>query len=93
MDVAASEFYEEATKTYNLDKKNPKPDPAKNIPSDKLQELYTSMVAKYPIVSIEDPFDQDDTPAWSKFTASIATTTQIVGYVLCCAISLCFLIN
>jgi enolase len=79
MDVAASEFFKEEGKVYDLDSKNPKPDPAKKLSSDKLGELYTSMVEKYPIVSIEDPFDQDDVAAWSKFTASISSKTQIVG--------------
>lgn len=44
---------------------------------DKLTDLYLEFVKDYPIVSIEDPFDQDDWDAWSKMTA--ATPIQIVG--------------
>jgi enolase len=42
-----------------------------------LGDLYRSFVEKYPIVSIEDPFDQDDWAGWTKLTGS--TDIQIVG--------------
>lgn len=42
-----------------------------------LGDLYKDMVAKYPIVSIEDPFDQDDWSAYTSLTG--ATPIQIVG--------------
>lgn len=58
MDVAASEMYKKDEKKYDLDFKNPKSDPAKWINSAELGELYKSFAANYPIVSIEDPFDQ-----------------------------------
>nr|XP_033778173.1 alpha-enolase isoform X2 [Geotrypetes seraphini] len=74
MDVAASEFYRDGK--YDLDFKSPD-DPARHIVSDKLAELYMGFVKNYPVVSIEDPFDQDDWPAWSKFTASAGI--QVVG--------------
>uniref|UniRef100_A0A8B9MEF3 phosphopyruvate hydratase n=1 Tax=Accipiter nisus TaxID=211598 RepID=A0A8B9MEF3_9AVES len=44
---------------------------------DELGDLYQSFVRDYPVVSIEDPFDQDDWEAWSKFTANVGI--QIVG--------------
>uniref|UniRef100_A0A665UGB9 phosphopyruvate hydratase n=1 Tax=Echeneis naucrates TaxID=173247 RepID=A0A665UGB9_ECHNA len=74
MDVAASEFYKGGK--YDLDFKSPD-DPNRYISSDKLADLYKSFVKDYPVVSIEDPFDQDDWEAWSKFTAS--TSIQVVG--------------
>ncbi|MTV28511.1 enolase, partial [Nitriliruptoraceae bacterium ZYF776] len=40
-------------------------------------EIYLEMLSKYPIVSIEDPFDQDDWPAWTDFNAKAGI--QIVG--------------
>jgi len=37
------------------------------------------MIAKYPIVTIEDPFDQDDWANWAKITEEVGTDVQIVG--------------
>jgi len=76
MDVAASEFCKNGK--YDLDFKNKESDPSKWLSSDKLTDLYKSMVEKYPVISIEDPFDQDDWPAYTKMTASMPTI-QIVG--------------
>ena len=42
-------------------------------------ELYKSFTEEYPIVSIEDPFDQDDWEHYSKFTEQIGEKVQIVG--------------
>lgn len=75
MDVAASEFCKD--KKYDLDFKNPKSDPSKWLSPSQLADVYKSMMDKYPIVSIEDPFDQDDWEAYTSFTAS--TNIQIVG--------------
>ncbi|CAE6476262.1 unnamed protein product [Rhizoctonia solani] len=75
LDVASSEFYKEGK--YDLDFKNPNSDPSKWITGKELADLYLSYVKKYPIVSIEDPFDQDDWEAWSHFTAN--SGIQIVG--------------
>jgi len=75
MDVAASEFYKEGK--YDLDFKNKDSDPSKWVTADELTDLFKSMVEKYPVISIEDPFDQDDWPAYTKMTASMPI--QIVG--------------
>ena len=75
MDVAASEFFREGK--YDLDFKNPNSDKSKWITSDELANLYLDFVKEYPIVSIEDPFDQDDWTAWTALTAK--TNIQIVG--------------
>uniref|UniRef100_A0A8C2ZAD3 phosphopyruvate hydratase n=1 Tax=Cyclopterus lumpus TaxID=8103 RepID=A0A8C2ZAD3_CYCLU len=74
MDVAASEFYRDGK--YDLDFKSPD-DPSRYITPDELADLYKSFVKDYPVVSIEDPFDQDDWAAWSNFTGS--TDLQVVG--------------
>uniref|UniRef100_A0A2I3RKY2 phosphopyruvate hydratase n=1 Tax=Pan troglodytes TaxID=9598 RepID=A0A2I3RKY2_PANTR len=74
MDVAASEFYRDGK--YDLDFKSPT-DPSRYITGDQLGALYQDFVRDYPVVSIEDPFDQDDWAAWSKFTANVGI--QIVG--------------
>jgi len=75
MDVAASEFCKD--KKYDLDFKNKDSDKSKWLTSDALTDVYKQMVDKYPVISIEDPFDQDDWAAYSKMTASMPI--QIVG--------------
>ncbi|GFQ04142.1 enolase [Phtheirospermum japonicum] len=52
---------------------------SQKISGDKLKDLYKSFVAEYPIVSIEDPFDQDDWEHYAKMTTEIGTQVQIVG--------------
>ncbi|XP_077444234.1 beta-enolase [Stigmatopora argus] len=74
MDVAASEFFRGGK--YDLDFKSPD-DPSRYISGEKLGDLYRSFIKGYPVLSIEDPFDQDDWEQWAKFTAS--TDIQIVG--------------
>uniref|UniRef100_A0A672P3A1 phosphopyruvate hydratase n=1 Tax=Sinocyclocheilus grahami TaxID=75366 RepID=A0A672P3A1_SINGR len=74
MDVAASEFYRDGN--YDLDFKSPD-DPDRYISPDELADLYKSFIQDYPVVSIEDPFDQDDWEAWTNFTNS--TDIQVVG--------------
>ncbi|CAK4613227.1 hypothetical protein LEN26_000197 [Aphanomyces euteiches] len=84
MDVAASEFYtgkEDAR--YNLDFKNPNAEDKDKISADELIGVYQHFIEQCkdhsPIVSIEDPFDQDDWASWKKFTATVGTHVQIVG--------------
>jgi len=75
MDVAASEFYKDGQ--YDLDFKNEKSDKSQWLPADKLANLYQEFIKDFPIVSIEDPFDQDHWEAWTNLTGS--TQIQIVG--------------
>jgi len=75
MDVAASEFYKEGK--YDLDFKNPNSDSSKWLNGDQLADLYRSFISEYPVVSIEDAFDQDDWENWIKFHQS--TSIQLVG--------------
>jgi len=75
MDVAASEFCK--NKKYDLDFKNPNSKPEDYLEPSKLLEVYKGFVKDFPIVSIEDPFDQDDWEGWTSFTTS--TEIQIVG--------------
>lgn len=75
MDVAASEFYREGK--YDLDFKNPESKAEDWISNDKLCEMYQGFIKNAPVVSIEDPFDQDDWEGWTKLTGS--TEIQIVG--------------
>lgn len=75
MDCAASEFYKDGK--YDLDFKNPNSNPSGWLSSDEMKEVYKRMISSYPIVSIEDPFDQDDWDAWAKLTSDC--NIQIVG--------------
>ncbi|KAI5451632.1 phosphopyruvate hydratase [Naganishia albida] len=75
LDVASSEFYKDGK--YDLDFKNPNSDPSKWLTGEQLGQHYHDLIAKYPIVSIEDPFDQDDWEAWTKFTTG--GKIQVVG--------------
>ncbi|CAD5114359.1 DgyrCDS3496 [Dimorphilus gyrociliatus] len=75
MDVAASEFCKDTK--YDLDFKNPKSDPASWISSSKLLDIYKGFVKNYPVVSIEDPYDQDDWDAYVEMCKAL--DIQIVG--------------
>ncbi|KAJ4344246.1 phosphopyruvate hydratase [Ascochyta clinopodiicola] len=77
MDVASSEFYKADEKKYDLDFKNPDSDKSKWLTYEQLAELYKNLSEKYPIVSIEDPFAEDDWEAWSYFFKT--SDFQIVG--------------
>ena len=77
MDVAASEFFSEGK--YDLDFKNPNNDGSKKISGDELIKLYQNFVNEYNLISIEDPFDQDDWESYTKLTAAIGKNVQIVG--------------
>eukprot|EP01055_Gregarina_sp_Pseudo9_P005033 Gregarina_sp_Pseudo_9__5032@NODE_528_length_2635_cov_45_493451_g434_i1_p2_GENE_NODE_528_length_2635_cov_45_493451_g434_i1NODE_528_length_2635_cov_45_493451_g434_i1_p2_ORF_typecomplete_len447_score139_64Enolase_C/PF00113_22/2e133Enolase_N/PF03952_16/2_6e60MR_MLE_C/PF13378_6/4_3e06MR_MLE_N/PF02746_16/0_0028MR_MLE_N/PF02746_16/2_2e03MAAL_C/PF07476_11/0_0059Sybindin/PF04099_12/0_22_NODE_528_length_2635_cov_45_493451_g434_i112672607 len=78
-DIAASEFYSSETNKYDLDFKNPNADASKQITGDELGQIYQDFVAKYPMISIEDPFDQDDFESYAKLTACMGKDVQIVG--------------
>ncbi|OWF46701.1 enolase-like [Mizuhopecten yessoensis] len=75
MDVAASEFYKDGK--YDLDFKTKNGDDKLKISSDELTAMYMEFIKEYPIVSIEDPFDQDDWEAYTKMTETAGI--QIVG--------------
>ncbi|KAH8708023.1 Enolase [Beauveria bassiana] len=77
MDVASSEFYKTEEKKYDLDFKNPESDPTQWLTYEQLAALYGDLCKKYPIVSIEDPFAEDDWEAWSYFYKT--QDIQIVG--------------
>ncbi|GJP53875.1 hypothetical protein CLOM_g12999 [Closterium sp. NIES-68] len=76
MDVAASEFYT-ADHKYDLNFKQKPNDGTDVITGQQLAELYESFVKEFPIVSIEDPFEQDDWVNWAALKALL--DVQIVG--------------
>jgi len=67
MDTASSEFYKSDAKKYDLDFKNPDSDKSKWLSYEQLAQQYKDLCAKYPIISLEDPFAEDDWEAWSYF--------------------------
>ena len=69
MDVAASEFAEKSTYTFEGEKRS----------STQMTEYYADLVASYPIVSIEDPLDEEDWDGWKTLTDQLGDSVQIVG--------------
>src|SRR5690606_18181982 len=47
--------------------------------AEQMQAYYAELVASYPIVSIEDPLDEEDWAGWQGLTAALGDKTQIVG--------------
>lgn len=78
-DVAASEFWLKDDKVYDLDFKTPNNDKKHRKTGEELKNLYKEWTQKYPIISIEDPFDQDDFKTYASLTADIGQKVQIVG--------------
>ena len=69
MDVAATEFF--ADGKYKFE--------GKQLTSDQMIDYYCELVQSYPLVSIEDPLDEDDWSGWAKLTANLGEKIQIVG--------------
>ncbi|OUC48270.1 phosphopyruvate hydratase [Trichinella nativa] len=82
MDIAASEFYKSKEKLYDLDFKNPESNAKDWKNGEQMLELYKDFVTNYPIVSIEDGYDQDDWDNWAKMCSELKI--QIVGDDLTC---------
>ena len=71
IDVAASEFYKDGK--YNLVGEN------RSLTTDELIEFYIELVNKYPIISIEDPVDENDWEGFTKITEKLGDRIQLVG--------------
>jgi enolase len=69
MDVAATEFFSEGKYEFE----------GKSLTSDQMITYYSDLVSNYPLVSIEDPLDEDDWSGWAKLTAELGEKIQIVG--------------
>jgi len=79
MDVAASEFFDEKQSKYDLDFKSKENKGKNELTGDQLIALYTDFTKSFPVISIEDPFDQDDWETYPKLTSAIGKDIQIVG--------------
>jgi len=73
LDPAASELYDEETKTYNLRKEG------KKLSGPEMVEFWAKWVKDYPIVSIEDGLAQDDWDSWKLMTEKLGDKIQVMG--------------
>jgi enolase len=73
LDPAASEFYEEKTRLYNLRTEGRK------LTSEEMVDFWKSWVNQYPIVSIEDGLAEDDWAGWGQMVQELGDHIQIVG--------------
>ncbi|MCS7317546.1 MAG: phosphopyruvate hydratase [Candidatus Dojkabacteria bacterium] len=73
IDVAASEFYEKEEKIYFLKTEN------KKVTGEELLDIYLNLLKHYPIISIEDPFAEDDWGMWTQFHNVVGDSIHIVG--------------
>ena len=69
LDVAASEFFEDGSYTFEGEKKS----------ATEMIEYYAELVASYPLVSIEDPLNEDDWEGWNAMTERLGDKVQLVG--------------
>ena len=73
LDPASSEFYNKETKKYDLKSEN------RSLSSEEMVHYYKDMVAKYPVVSIEDGLAEDDWDGWKYMVKELGDRIQIVG--------------
>ena len=71
LDCAASSFYNKENNTYHFE--------GRDLTTDELLEYYKDIVKKYPIISIEDPFDENDIDGFKNITESLGKKIMIVG--------------
>ena len=74
IDVAASEFYDENSKKYKF-----RWSTGQEFTTDELIDFYKELIDKYPIISIEDPVDENDWDGFVKVTEELGDRIQIVG--------------
>jgi enolase len=73
LDPAASELFDEESRTYNLRKEG------KKLTGEQMVAFWKSWIDQYPIVSIEDGLAQDDWESWILMTKELGSRIQIVG--------------
>jgi enolase len=69
LDVAATEFHEDGKYTFE----------GKALSSDEMIDYYQELVNAYPLVSIEDPLDENDWSGWISITKKLGEQVQLVG--------------
>ena len=79
LDVAASELYDKNFKKYVFDGEAKKKGYKIVRSAEELIDYYEEMIEKYPVVSIEDPLDEDDWEGWKTLTDRLGERVQLVG--------------
>jgi len=69
LDVAATEFHHDGVYTFE----------GASRTADQMAAYYAALVADYPLVSIEDPLNEDDWDGWKNLTVSLGDAVQLVG--------------
>ncbi|MCS5722496.1 phosphopyruvate hydratase [Herbiconiux sp. CPCC 203407] len=69
LDVAASEFYDNGSYTFEGTQRS----------AEEMSAYFADLVANYPLVSIEDPLNEDDWAGWAHLTSEIGSKVQLVG--------------
>ncbi|WP_440711152.1 phosphopyruvate hydratase [Herbiconiux sp. YIM B11900] len=69
LDCAASEFFDGGVYTFEGQKRS----------AQEMSAYYADLVANYPLVSIEDPLNEDDWEGWAHLTAEVGSKVQLVG--------------
>ncbi|WP_066040481.1 phosphopyruvate hydratase [Herbiconiux solani] len=69
LDVAASEFYDNGAYTFEGQKRS----------AEEMSAYFADLVANYPLVSIEDPLNEDDWEGWAHLTSEVGSKVQLVG--------------
>ncbi len=72
LDTAASELYRDGTYVFHKSS-------GEKRSAEEMIELYGRWIEKYPIVSLEDPLDENDWEGWRKLTAALGSKVQVVG--------------
>ncbi len=73
IDAAADEFYDSDKNVYKLKTENKEYNP------EEWMEILNSWINKYPLISIEDPYGQDEWNDWTNFTSKLGDKIQIIG--------------
>jgi enolase len=84
LDVAASEFKVKSSGTgadakYDLGMWDEVKDASQILTGPQLMDFYNGLISDFPVVTIEDAFDEDDWESWSKFVGEVGTKVQVVG--------------
>jgi len=69
LDVASSEFFKDGSYSFEGGQKS----------AAEMSAYYAELVAAYPLVTIEDPLDEDDWEGWAQLTSELGSKTQLVG--------------
>lgn len=72
IDVAASEFYNEQEDKYKIDRGN------RSVSTDEWYSIQKDLYSKYPIISVEDPFNEDDWNTWTKFASDFGIDGKMI---------------